>query len=302
LSAWSAEPVTVDRRTSSTVHVPMAAVSVTGTVQPEVLRRVLSRDLRENGLAARLLLAMPPRRPSKWTDRDISPAAEDALAGVVARLLTLQHGIDSDGNAEPVAASLTAEAREAFIAWHDEHEQALADEVGDLAAAMAKLRGYCARLALVMQLARWAAGEADADAIDAASVASAVALVRWFEHEQRRIYAALDEDELACERRKLVDWIESRGDSVTVRDLTHGMRRYRGDRAAAERDLEALAEAGAITREYPAGSGRPTARYRVVTGVTVTKTPRHDSASKGNNGDGDSGDTVTNSGRMRVRL
>jgi Protein of unknown function (DUF3987) len=53
----------VDRKTGErkTLFVPHAAVSLCGSIQPGVLARALSADFLDAGLAARLLMAMPPK-------------------------------------------------------------------------------------------------------------------------------------------------------------------------------------------------------------------------------------------------
>ncbi|MSR29092.1 MAG: hypothetical protein EXS03_05900 [Phycisphaerales bacterium] len=96
--------------------------------------------------------------------------------------------------------------------------------------------------------------------------------------------------------RELVEWIERKGGAVTVRDLTHGVRVYRGDHDAAEGALLKLVEVGFGRWEADATApkgGRPTRRFRLVSTVTVTETPRFPEGSLGS-GDGDTGDTPTN--------
>ena len=55
LSMFNADSIIVDRKTGfpRTIHVPQAAVCVTGGIQPGILRRVLGTEHRESGLAAR---------------------------------------------------------------------------------------------------------------------------------------------------------------------------------------------------------------------------------------------------------
>ena len=55
-----------------------AAVSVCGTIQPGTLARALTQDYLDAGLAARLLLAMPPKQLKKWSEVEIHPETEDA--------------------------------------------------------------------------------------------------------------------------------------------------------------------------------------------------------------------------------
>lgn len=70
--------VVVDRKTGAdrTIYVPRAAMSVTGAIQPDTLRRVLTPEYRANGMAARLLFTYSPRRPKQWTEADVLPEVE----------------------------------------------------------------------------------------------------------------------------------------------------------------------------------------------------------------------------------
>ncbi len=59
LPMYDAEPIIIDRKTAipRTICVPMAAVCVTGGIQPGVLKRVLGKEHRESGFLARPLLS-----------------------------------------------------------------------------------------------------------------------------------------------------------------------------------------------------------------------------------------------------
>ena len=63
LRMFGGRPMIVDRKTSGTIYVPAAAVSIAGGIQPETLRRALGTEHRENGLAARLPGAFRMNRP-----------------------------------------------------------------------------------------------------------------------------------------------------------------------------------------------------------------------------------------------
>src|SRR5262249_14719903 len=70
LEGYYAGTVVVDRKTGDkpTLFIPRAAVSVTGTITPGMLARMLSPDYLEAGLGARLLMGWPPRRRKVWTE------------------------------------------------------------------------------------------------------------------------------------------------------------------------------------------------------------------------------------------
>jgi len=266
LEAFGGRAIITDRKTSGTEYVPRAAVSVAGGIQPETLKRALGQEHRDNGLAARLLFAMPPRRPRRWTDADVGERTEAALTDVFERLYALESDADLDGQPRPRLLRLSEEAKPAWVRFVNEHGEDQFQRVGDEAAAWSKLEAYGARFALVIHLVRVAAGDptiTDPDAVDEASVAAGVVLVRWFAREARRIYGMLGETEEGAEHRALVEWIEGRGGSVTARQLAgSGPRAFRGNRESAQAALDALAEAGVrgARWEYPPPrGGRPPA-------------------------------------------
>ncbi|MBP7937497.1 MAG: DUF3987 domain-containing protein, partial [Phycisphaerae bacterium] len=233
LEMFGGRPVVVDRKSGNprTIYIPQAAVSIAGGIQPKTLRRALGVEHRENGLLARLLLAMPPARQKRWTEAEIDEATEALIEQVFDWLYELQPDTDDEGKPRPRLVQMTPKGRKAWIAFYDAHAAELAALSGDLSAAWSKLEGYTARLALVVHCVRWVAGDTtlqSPDAVDEVSIAAGVELSRWFGHEARRVYATLGESDEGRDRRHLVEWIERRGGRVSVRELTHGLRPYRG--------------------------------------------------------------------------
>jgi hypothetical protein len=283
LSMFNAEGIVVDRKTGvpRTVHVPRAAVCVTGGIQPGILRRALGAEHRESGLAARLLLTCPPRKAKRWTEADIDPGAEAELARVFDRLYELQPVQGDDGEARPVLVQLTPEAKAAWTAYYNAHAEEQAGLTGDLSAAWSKLEEYAARLALVVHSARWAADDptlTTADMVDAGSMAAGITLATWFKGEARRVYAMLDESDAECSERRLAEWVERKGGRVTAREAQQGCR-WLKEPGTAEAALNELVRAGRGTwQEVPttAGGGRPSRAFVLSTVSTVYGTPETD--------------------------
>lgn len=282
LSMHAGEQMLVDRKTGEprTIHVPSASVSITGGIQPGVLARALAIEYRENGLLARLLMACPPRRAKKWTDDDIPPEIEAQFASLSDRLLELRPNTfgGDDGDTEPVVVPFSTDAKSVLVDFINEHGEEQVDLSGDLAAAWSKLEGYAPRLALLIHFIRWAAGDpslASPDVIDTGSIAAGVKLTRWFGNEARRIYALLGESDDERERRRLVELIENRGGSVTVREW----QRCRSHRTAkdAEAELAALVEAGLgrfkTASPAPKG-GAPSKRFMLTDTIDTDNTLR----------------------------
>jgi len=294
LSMYNAKGIIVDRKTSGTLHIPTAAVSIIGGIQPNVLRRALGLANRENGLAARLLLVMPPPRPKRWTAAHVEPAVTESVGRVFVKLFALEHDVSEDGRPAARVMHLSPDALAAYVDFYNAHATELADATGDWASALSKLEELPARLALVFHLVRWAAGEpVNPDVVDAHSMGQAIALTQWHKHETRRVYDALDANEAEAEQRRLVEWIERRGGAVTVRDVTHGIRRFRGKPDEAEAALNGLVEAGlGAWGDHPVSNrgGRPTHVFRLCHRVTCHQNFKKALECEGF-GDGDIGDT-----------
>jgi hypothetical protein len=287
LSMFNAESIIVDRKTGipRTIHVPQAAVCVSGGIQPAILQRALGLEHRESGLAARLLLTCPPRKAKRWTEADIDPSAEAELVRLFDRLYELQPTTD-DGEPRPVLVRLSGEAKAAWIAYYNAHAAEQADLTGDMASAWSKLEEYAARLALVVHFIRWAAGDLNLtkpDIVDAASMNAGIVLAKWFKHEARRVYAMLDESDAERDQRRLVDWIGRKGGTVTPREVQQGCRWLKGP-GVAETALEELVKAGRGSwRNVPttAKGGRPARAFVLSTPSTVYETTTKPEESEG---------------------
>jgi hypothetical protein len=258
--------ITIDRKTGDVknIHVPRAAVSITGTIQPGTLQRVLGNRHYENGLAARLLWAWPPSQPRQWNEEEVDESLLIPVRRVFERLAGLSMGVDSYGVPVPIDLPLTPEGKARWIAFYNEHGaemRGLGDE--RLGSAWSKLEGTAARLALLDHCVRAAAQDEtllDAAAVDAASIEAAIRLVTWFKYETRRIYGRLAESEDTRDTRKVLEYVRERRGSTKVREMTRaGV--CGGDTARVTAVLERLVKAGMGTwREIATTKhgGRPT--------------------------------------------
>jgi hypothetical protein len=271
LEMYRAGKVTVDRKTgdTKTIHVPRAAVSITGTIQPGTLERVLERRHFENGLAARLLLACPPRQLRQWNEDEVDERLLIPVRRVFERLAGLPMGADGFGNPVPIDLPMTPEGKARWITFYNEHAAEM-HGLGDdrLCAAWSKLEGATARFALLVHCVRAAAQDdtlRDAAAVDVDSIEAAIRLVTWFKGETRRIYGRLAESEDTRDTRKVLECVQAKGGRVTVRDVGRaGV--CGGDTARIAAILDQLAEAGEgtwITVPPTERGGRPTRTFEL---------------------------------------
>jgi DNA polymerase I-like protein with 3'-5' exonuclease and polymerase domains len=270
LEMFSAGTVLVDRKTGPrpNLFVKRAAVSVAGGIQPGVLARALTQEFLDAGLAARLLMAMPPRRPKAWSEAEVDPETEKGYHDLLDKLRELKFDEHPDGGRGPHVLKLSPEGKAAWVAYYDRWAAEQAGAEGELAAAYSKLEGYSARLTLLHHVVTHVALEADdVRPVGPKSVAAGIALSEWFAAEARRIYTSLAESEEERETRRLMEFIRSRGGRMTVRDLMRANCRRYPDRGAAEAALGALVEAGlARWVEVPTTTdgGRPTKTAELV--------------------------------------
>lgn len=229
-------------------------------------------------------MAMPPRRPRKWSKTGVSPQFPAQYALIIDRLRELQPEM-IEGDLKPVALRLDPDAEALWSEYFTRHnaEQVLVH--GALASAYSKLEGGAARLALVIHLMRWAAGESvSATHIDGISMKAGIVLAEWFKAETKRVYAVLHESDDQKRRRELIQWIERRGGTTTFRDVTRGPRVYRDDHALAKADLDAIAADGRGHWEHPppgTKGGAPSTRFTVGASGDGDNTPHLNGASGG---------------------
>jgi hypothetical protein len=141
LPMYTAEPFIGDRKTGDrpTIYVPRPALCIVGGIQPGILSHALGKLHLEDGLASRLLLTHPPRRPKRWSEADIAPEVEQGLAEIVDCLLNLEADCDDDGDTCPRIVQLTPDAKRCYRTYFDAHALEAAELSGPLAAAWSKL-------------------------------------------------------------------------------------------------------------------------------------------------------------------
>jgi len=285
LEMHGGRPLFVERKTATPkyVYVPYSCVSIAGGIQPQTLKRALGREHFEDGIAARIFMAYPPRREKTWTEAEVPVELHTAIELILKELYALQPSVGEDGEPRPQLVDLSPEGKREWVAFFNEHGVEQADLSGDLAAAWSKLEGGAARLALLFHLVRQANREPGiGGAVDAKSVAAGVTAARWFAQEAKRIYAILGEDEGEEDVRQRVEMIERKGGRVTVREW----QRARGLDTAeeAEGELDELVEQklGAWEQTPPGPKGgRPTRTFVLAPDTTPSpkdKTPPDDSA------------------------
>ncbi|MFC1757216.1 YfjI family protein, partial [Planctomycetota bacterium] len=205
LSTHGAGQMIIDRKTGfpKTIYIDRSAVSISGGIQPGVLRKAMKgTTLACSGLIPRFLFAMPPRRSAGWTDDEMPDAVKNAYQELLYKLRQLKWKAMREGEIEPTLKQLTPTAKDLFRRHVDSLAIEKSQAPDDEAASLSKLEGGAARLALVIQCIE------DCFApVSELNMMRGIELANWFRGEAARIAQVSTEDDTGEQLRRLAEWI-----------------------------------------------------------------------------------------------
>ncbi|MBT4497333.1 MAG: DUF3987 domain-containing protein [Gemmatimonadetes bacterium] len=209
LSVWSGVSSSVDRKKQDqALFMDRPFLAITGAIQPDTVRSLVHDAQWDDGFLDRILFAYPnPIIPDRWTDDAVSVETESAIERLFENLFGLS--LEPDG---PSVVDLDDSGKKLWIEWYNHHQSELKDVAENLRGPWAKMPNQCGRLILIAHLTRWAAGEAvEKQVADQISVARGSTLVEYFKSHARRIVNVLGADAKERTVRRLIEWIERKG-------------------------------------------------------------------------------------------
>jgi hypothetical protein len=226
LNLWSTDEVVVDRKSRMGEPIILAKpfVSLFGGIQPAMLGEL--RAGMEDGLMDRFLFAYPARRHVRFTEKEIGAEAEERYGALYRRLSDLRLVLDEYGDPNPKPLKLTPEALRLFAFCVD----SLGAEVLEpgfprrLEGVWSKLRGYLARLSLILAVCRSVQSTASEERVEREDVAAE--LLVYFKVHARRVFAELGSpDPLEALGTDLKALIEDQGGKLeaTATELYHAL-------------------------------------------------------------------------------
>lgn len=275
LQLFGARALRVDRKTGDppSISIRRASCSVTGTIQPKILRRQLSDEFFESGLVSRLLLIMPPRRAKEWTENIVPEQAYRAYSDAVKEIYRTGEDILDWGGGEPMKITFSKAGKEAWIEFYKEWAKRQRDAEGDFVSVLAKLEAYCARFCLLLSVADKHSSPSNRDIIKASHVEDAFGLVNWFAAETQRVYARLRTPADQEARDRLVELIQGRDGLITPSELRRSNPKKYVEPDDAAKALQGLVEKGLGSWVYKTpgkDGGRPTKAFQLSLAVTKT--------------------------------
>jgi Protein of unknown function (DUF3987) len=264
LSMHGARAVTKDRKggadSSPWIHVARPFLGITGMIPPATLKRVMTEDFFDDGLAARFLMVMPPRTPRVYSEVEADEAIIGRMQKVFDRIWKLQLAQD-DLRSRPKLVLIDDDAKVALVSFFDSHA---AEQwcLGDtLSSAWSKLEAYVPRIALIIHIASLADAGTLTDvqelSISLGSMTRSIEIVRWFCEETKRVYAYLGHSSARSEKHRFWEWIQEQGGSTTAAKFQKTFWRRFPKRIHAEEALERMVEEGFLRAEEAQKSRGP---------------------------------------------
>ncbi len=195
LSMWSGSPMAVDRKGGKVPTIVIKPfVSVTGTIQPDVLPEL--KNGREDGLLDRFLFAYPEPVLDYYKEYSVNAQAKEDYQKLYDALYQQEMKRNDNGDPVPKFIDFTEGAKKLWV----KEVNLLKDEMkGErfpkyLKGPWSKLDGYMGRLSLIMALARVKEPGHMSDrsmAVTEPDVRAAAELLRYFKAHARRVYTKL---------------------------------------------------------------------------------------------------------------
>lgn len=221
LSAYSGRPLKSVRKSEAhPILILQPCISVIGSVQTNLLPEVFRSEYKANGLLDRFLFVYPnDQRISKWqrTDRNMPrPDMMDQWRTILNRILNLPCPTNENGNTVcSQVLNLAEDAEVYFYDWYNgiiDTVNAVKNDA-EVDSRKTKLDGNAARLSLVFQILKWAAGEGQMHCIDLDSVKAAIRMIDYYEDTYRRIQESIVSAGIGDNKEA---WLSLLGDTFTA--------------------------------------------------------------------------------------
>ncbi len=195
LSAWSGEPITIDRKSNPDqmpIRVPHPFLGLVGGMPPDMLGELAEGKGRDDGFIDRILFAYPDPMPKPgWTKQGIDKQTKTDWADLVRQLWQLPMRV-YEGEECPYNINFAPEAEKIWEEWfNDHHAEQNADDFPDwLRGPWAKLEQYAARIALTLHMLHWGADPMRSEAVPDVPpqrMRNAVRLVNYLKSHTHRV-------------------------------------------------------------------------------------------------------------------
>ena len=204
LTAFSGKPLDISRCSMPIpIHIEHPFINIVGTMQTTRMHELIGKGYKENGLIDRIIFVYPSSQEiSDWQlDEDSSFATfekySDMWKSIIDKVVSLPF-VEND---------FSSEAKAYFTNWRNNAIRTInqIQDDGLVDSRVIKTPMITARLALILQILRWACGEVHKDFVDIDSTKSAIALSEYFECCYSDIQKYMLKESVEPQKKELLD-------------------------------------------------------------------------------------------------
>ena len=210
LTIFSGNPLDISRcGMPFPIRVDDPFVTLVGTMQTTRVHELVSKGYKDNGLMDRIIFDYPSSQNiSDWQiDEDESSDRFDKYSSLWESIINRLLELPFQENGPNSILRFSTEAKVHFTNWRNslirpvnviEHDNLVDSRIF-------KSPLITARIALVIQMLRWACGESHKNNVDIDSVKSAIRLTEYFESCYKRIEVFMNSESLTPQKKDLLD-------------------------------------------------------------------------------------------------
>lgn len=224
LTAYSGKQLKMNRCNSPVPYlIRTPCINIVGSTQTQRIGELFTKERIASGLIDRIMFVYPKeKKPSVWLldkpDTDISTLSEKRWKVIMDKILDLPMVIDeSQSSISPLILNMSDDGRAYFYNWRNrlcETAYSTCDNAIQESRIM-KMDSHVARLAVIIQVLRWACGESHMQFVDIDSIKSAIRIHEYLEESYSRVADIVAETGMDPLRKEFIDLL---GNTFTTAD------------------------------------------------------------------------------------
>lgn len=218
LTAFSGKPLDISRCSMPIpIHIEYPFINIVGTMQTTRMHELIEKGYKENGLLDRIIFVYPSSKEiADWQlDEDSSFATFEKYSAmwesIIDKVVSLPFAENESGGNTQNILDFSSEAKAYFTNWRNNAIRAVnqIQDDGLVDSRVIKAPMITARLALILQILRWACGEVHKDSVDIDSTKSAIALSEYFESCYAEIQKYMLRESIEPQKKELLDCLSA---------------------------------------------------------------------------------------------
>jgi len=193
LSSFSNTPIVVDRKTSDSIRIENPFITVVGTIQDNILIDISKGDRSNNGFMDRILFAMPENLYKEhWNEIEPDQKITDNWNLIINKILNIPINLDEYINPISIVLKLDPQAKNIHKNWYDRNVDLINNtDNSAIRSIFSKLDIYVFRLALIIEMSKFACNESELNNISVDSVNGAIKLVEYFRKTALKVHSII---------------------------------------------------------------------------------------------------------------